>query len=107
MYSSFGDIYSGHGGFAIGRETHWFRPFISTDIFIDIPARTKPIQGHNEESVLVKRLTTTVGVMAAVGLKLQFIPNLALVSGASIGTSSSKTDNVGYFLIGQSFELEF
>ncbi|MEO7427218.1 MAG: hypothetical protein ABI036_18665 [Fibrobacteria bacterium] len=107
LYSSFGDIYSGHGGFAIGEESHWIRPFISTDIFIDIPARTKPILGHNEESVLVKRLTTTVGVKAAVGLKLQFIPNLALVSAASLGTASSKTDNIGYFLIGQSFELEF
>jgi hypothetical protein len=107
LYSSFGDIYSGHSGFAIGKESHWFRPFISTDFFVDIPARTKPIQGDIEESVLVKRLTTTVGVKAAVGLKLQFMPNLAMVSAGSIGTANSKTDNVGYILIGQSIELEF
>lgn len=107
LYSSFGDIYSGHSGFAIGKESHWFRPFISTDIFIDIPARTKPIQGDIEESVLEKRLTTTVGVKATLGLKLQLIPNVGLVSAGSIGTANSQTDDVGYFLVGQSFELEF
>lgn len=108
LYSSFGDIYSGHGGFAIGKESHWFRPFISTDIFTDIPARTKPIRGNiDEESEGEKRLTTTVGAKAAVGLKLQFIPNFALISAASIGVASSKTDNMGYILLGQSIELGF
>ena len=107
LYSSFGDIYSGHGGFAIGKESHWFRPFLSADIFFDIPARTKPIRGDVEETVSVKRLTTTVGTKAEVGLKLEFIPHLAFVSAASLGAANSKTDNVTYLLLGQSVEFEF
>lgn len=105
LYSSFGDIYSGHSGFAIGKESHWFRPFASTDIFIDIPARTTPIRGDSEEPE--KRLTTTVGAKVALGLKLQFVSNFASVSAASIGIADSKTDNIKYLLLGQSFELEF
>lgn len=53
------------------------------------PARTKPIRGDIEESVQEKRLTTTVGVKAALGLKLQVIPNLALVSAVSIGAANN------------------
>ena len=107
LYSSFGDIYSGHTGFAIGKESHWFRPFISTDIFVDIPARTKTIRGSLEESEPEKRLTTTFGAKVALGLKLQFVSNFASVSAASLGTADSKTDNIAFLLVGQSFELEF
>ena len=107
LYSSFGDIYSGQGGFAIGKESHWFRPFLSADVFIDVPARTKIIRGEVETEEFTKRLTTTVGAKAALGLKLQFIPHFALVSAASLGVADSKTDNIAYLLVGQSFEMEF
>jgi hypothetical protein len=107
LYSSFGDIYSGHGGFAIGKESHWFRPFVSADIFFDIPARTKPIRGDIDEPVSVKRLTTTVGAKAALGLKIQLTQNLALVSAGCVGTASSYTDAVEFLLLGQSLELGF
>jgi hypothetical protein len=86
------------------------------DIFFDIPARTTPIQGASESSPnqddsdepkTEKRLTTTFGAKVALGMKIQFLSNFASVSAFSIGTADSKTDNIEYLLLGQSFELDF